>query len=76
MEMHVRLPLLRTVRYHYPISSRTIPEVNMNQAFTCPHCGGPIAFDPAKDSMLCPYCDSEITVIDYRNALKAGSGAS
>ena len=46
----------------------------MNQAFTCPHCGGPIAFDPAKDSMLCPYCDSEITVLDYRNALSAGSG--
>lgn len=46
----------------------------MNQAFTCPHCGGPIAFDPAKDSMLCPYCDSEITVIDYRNALKDGTG--
>ena len=38
-------------------------------AFTCPHCGGPIAFDPAADAMNCPYCDSIISVEDYREFL-------
>ena len=41
----------------------------MSQAFTCPHCGGPVAYDPAVDSMNCPYCDSIISVEDYREYL-------
>ena len=38
-------------------------------AFTCPHCGGPIAYNPASDAMNCPYCDSIISVEDYREFL-------
>ena len=38
-------------------------------AFTCPHCGGPIAYDPAVDAMNCPYCDSIISIEDYREAI-------
>ena len=38
-------------------------------AFTCPHCGGPISYNPASDAMNCPYCDSIISVEDYREFL-------
>ena len=38
-------------------------------AFTCPHCGGPISYNPAADAMNCPYCDSIISVEDYREFL-------
>lgn len=30
--------------------------------YKCPNCGGAIGFDPAKQELLCPYCDSVISV--------------
>ncbi len=40
-------------------------------AFTCPHCGGPIAYDPSSEAMTCSYCDSVINIPEYRQHLAA-----
>lgn len=29
--------------------------------YKCPNCGGPLKFDPAKQKLACPYCDSTFT---------------
>jgi len=37
-------------------------------SFKCPHCGGPVTFDPAKQRFDCEYCLSEFdeaTLVDY-----------
>ena len=38
-------------------------------AFRCPHCGADIMFDPEKESMKCEYCDSIITIDEYKATL-------
>lgn len=38
-------------------------------AFRCPHCGADIMFDPEKESMRCEYCDSLITIDEYKATL-------
>jgi DNA-directed RNA polymerase subunit RPC12/RpoP len=32
------------------------------QEFKCPNCGGPIRFNVGTDEMVCPYCDSVISI--------------
>ncbi|MDD5851016.1 MAG: hypothetical protein PUC87_02545 [Galactobacillus timonensis] len=29
--------------------------------YKCPNCGGPLKFDPARQKLACPYCDSTFT---------------
>lgn len=36
------------------------------QEFKCPNCGGSMEFDPASQRLKCPYCDTEISVDEYR----------
>lgn len=38
-------------------------------AFTCPNCAGRIEFNTELQSMRCEYCDTEITIDDYKQAL-------
>ncbi len=38
-------------------------------AFTCPHCSGPIVYDPSAGTMTCSYCDSVFSVDEYREQL-------
>ena len=39
--------------------------------FKCKNCGGNVVYDPAKEKMLCPYCDGEDSqeVSDARQGL-------
>ena len=35
----------------------------------CPHCGGEVSFDPEGQDIRCEYCDSILSIDDYRNYL-------
>lgn len=34
--------------------------------FTCPHCGGVMAFDVDQQKLKCPYCDSTMTITEFQ----------
>ena len=37
------------------------------QEFKCPHCGGPVGFDPGAQELVCPFCESVINVEAFKN---------
>ena len=37
------------------------------QEFKCPHCGGPVAFDPGVQELACPFCESVINIAAFEN---------
>ena len=40
------------------------------QEYKCPCCGGAIAFDSKIQKMKCPYCDTEMTVEEFKKVME------
>ena len=38
------------------------------QEFKCPHCGGPVSFDPGAQELACPFCESVINIAAFQDA--------
>ena len=36
------------------------------QEFKCPHCGGPVSFDPGSQELACPFCESVINTAAFQ----------
>ena len=36
------------------------------QEFKCPHCGGPVSFDPGVQELACPFCESVINTAAFQ----------
>lgn len=55
-----------------PLNTR--PEEDLKQEstdrFPCPSCGGNMVFDPATQSLKCPYCDRAIEIVNKQEEIK------